>query len=231
MSGSIVQTQENVQRASQELSEDLMDNSGSSQDVVVNSQNTQVEENALDVDLKDLYSPKGKFTPEQKIQAVMSYLVTGTSRKASKICGINEATIRDWKTRSTWWMDAYAECKKKKQEELDAAFTQVIHNGVGYLIDRMENGDTKFDSKSGQTVNVPMSGKDIGWVLGVLFDKRQLLRGEATSRSEKVSETERLDKLQQQFQNMAKEVQGYNAKVIEDVEYSTETNIHSDEEN
>lgn len=179
----------------------------------------EVSEDSLDIELHDLYAANGKYTPEQKVEAVMAYLVTGTSRKASKICEVPEGTIRWWKKAAVWWMDVYDECKKKKQEELDASFTNVIHEGVEILADRMKNGDSKLVAKTGDVVNIPMSGRDVAISLAVMFDKRQLLRGEATSRSEKVSETDRLDKLQQQFEKMAQEVHGYNAKTIEGVEY------------
>lgn len=172
------------------------------------------EDEILDIDLKQLYAPNGKYTPEEKIEGVMAYLVTGTSKQASKLCGVPAATIRDWKTRSSWWLEVYSECKKKKQEELDAAFTSLLHEGVGILADRMANGDTRLDKK-GDKVQVPLSGRDVAWIMAVFFDKRQLLRGDVTSRSEKVADNDRLTNLQKQFEKMANEVHGYNAKTID----------------
>lgn len=168
----------------------------------------------IDVDLANLYAPNSKYTADQKVSAVMAFITTGSSRKASKVCGINETVIRDWKTRSSWWPEVYAECKKKKQEELDGAITDIIHRSVGHLLDRLEEGDTKID-RNGRPHQAPLSGRDVAWIMAVLFDKRQLIRGEATSRSEKVSEDDRLSKLQAQFEKMATEVHGYNAKTID----------------
>lgn len=172
-------------------------------------------EGSLDIELRDLYASNGKYTPEQKVQAVMAYMVTGTSRKASKICDIPEATIRWWKASSSWWQDVMSECRRKKQDELDAAFTNIIELGTEGVEDRLKNGNTVID-KHGDIHQIPMSGKDIAWILGVIFDKRQLLRGDPTSRVERITEQDRLDKLQRQFEDMYNKV---NAKEITNVEY------------
>lgn len=168
----------------------------------------------LDIELKDLYACNGTYTPEEKIGAVMAYMVTGTSRKASRICGVPEGTIRWWKARSLWWDSTMAECRRKKQDELDAMTTNVIHKAVEQIEDRVQNGNTRRN-KDGEEVNTPMTAQELSMVVGILFDKRQLIRGDPTSRTETVSESERLNELQNKFEQMAKEVQGYNAKVIE----------------
>ena len=173
---------------------------------------------SLDVELKDLYAANGAYTPEEKIQAVMAYMTTGTSRKASKLCGIPEGTIRWWKARSLWWDSTMAECRKKKQDELDAMTTDVIHSAIGQLQDRITDGDTKF-TKEGAQYQQPLSARDLAVSFAILFDKRQLLRGDVTARTEKISERERLQELQKKFTEMAKEVQGFNAKVINDAEF------------
>lgn len=181
---------------------------------------TEIDDNKLDIDLADLHNPKGHWTAEDKINAVMAYTVTGTSTRASKNLkaqtgtDIPSTTIRRWKTQSIWWPDVYAECKKKKQDELDASFTDFIHTAIEEVKDRVKNGNYVLN-KQGEQVRLPMGGKEAAWCLGVFFDKRQLLRGDPTSRVEKVSEADRLDSLEQSFKNMSNSVQGLNSQVIE----------------
>lgn len=177
------------------------------------------EDETLSLELSNLYSPQSKYTPEEKIEVVMCYFLTGTSRQAAKLAASNgikipETTIRDWKTRSMWWPEVYQECKKKKNEQLDISFSQFIDQGITQIMDRVSNGDTVI-TKDGDHVKKPISGKDLSWMVGIIFDKRQLLRGEATARTEKVSETDRLQKLEDTFKAFGAQYQGWDAKPID----------------
>jgi len=187
------------------------------------------EEERLDLELSDLYSPFSKYTVEEKMNIVLCYFLTGKSNYAATLAknsyGIKvpPATIRAWKTKSSWWLDVYNECKKKKNEELDSACSQVIHQNLEEIQDRVTKGDYKLakviDEETGKTINkvirMPMTGRDLVIVMGTIFDKRQLLRGEATARTEKVTETDRLKKLEDKFIEMAGMKKEWNAKTIE----------------
>ena len=175
----------------------------------------EVESQGLEIELKDLYAPTGKYSPEEKIAAVMAYMVTGTSRKASKMTGVPETTIRWWKASSSWWPDVMMECRRKKQDELDAAFSNVIEAAIGQIENRVLEGDTVV-TKDGDKVQVPMRGKELAVTLAVIFDKRQLLRGDPTQRVERTNEKERLDRLQNRFEEIARSV---NAKTINSDDY------------
>lgn len=173
---------------------------------------------SLDLELRDLYAHNGKYTPEEKIQAVMAYMVTGTSRKASKICGVPEGTIRWWKADSLWWDDTMKECRRKKQDELDAMTTDVIHKAIEQIGERITHGNKKT-TKDGELYTAPLTATELAMVAGIVFDKRQLIRGDPTSSVHTASDNEKLDKLREEFQNMAQQVQGYNAKVINHTDY------------
>lgn len=174
------------------------------------------EENQLQIDLSDLYHPNSYYTPEQKVNAVMTFVMTGTIKKSAKIIGMPQQTLNEWKNKAVWWDDTVRECRKKKQDELDSMYTVLIHDIVGQVADRVENGDTKVD-RNGVVTKIPMTGKDLAITMAVTFDKRQLLRGEATSRVEKVSEKERIERLADSFKEMSKKMKslGMDAKVID----------------
>ena len=40
------------------------------------------------------------------------------------------------------WNLAVAECRKRKQDELDGNLTQTIHIAMGEILDRIQNGDS-----------------------------------------------------------------------------------------
>lgn len=159
----------------------------------------------LSIDLVDLYSPQSPYSPEQKIAAAQAYLITGTSVKAQKYCGVKADIIRTWKSKSNWWPDVFNTVKKQKNDELEATFTQIMDKGLHAVADRIENGDVKLQ-KDGSLINVPMGGKELAIVVSIMYDKRALLRGDVTSRVEK-KEGNALQVLQSKFEDIAKQLE------------------------
>ena len=142
-----------------------------------------------------------KYGPREKLRAAMAYLITGNSVEASKVCGIPDKTIRDW-TREVWWADFIGECRKEKNEELDAAFTDILHMAVGEVKDRIANGDEVIDTKTGTKNRKKVSARDATLVAAVLVDKRAILRGEPTRISKTINEKDRLKTLAQDLEGV-----------------------------
>ncbi len=161
-------------------------------------------EDMLKIDLADLYSPKSPYSPEQKVSAAQAYLITGTSVQAQKYCGVKADIIRDWKSKSTWWGELFQQVKKQKNDELEATLTQIMDSSLGQLADRLDDGDYKVQ-KDGSILRVPMGGKEIAIVLSIMYDKRALLRGDVTSRTEK-KESNAMVLLQEKFEDIAKQL-------------------------
>lgn len=166
-------------------------------------------------DHPDLYK-SSKYTPADKIAAVTAYMVTGNTKKATKYCGVPSSTIDQWK-KTEWWATLTQQVKKEKNDELDAQLTAILHMALDETIDRLENGDTYHNTRTGESYKMPINSKVLVSITDRLFDKRQLLRGDVTSRSEKVSTDQKLAKLKQQFEQFsnAKDITG-ESEVIED---------------
>jgi hypothetical protein len=152
-------------------------------------------------DLSELYSSRAKYTAQQKLEAVTAYVMTGTISGASRLTGLSTQLMSEWKNRATWWPDAYAAVKVQKQEEMDGVMTSIIHLAAEEVVDRLLNGDEVI-TKDGDLMRKKMSGKDIGWIMAVTHDKRALLRGDPTSRTEKVDTAKMLDALTKRFEEM-----------------------------
>jgi hypothetical protein len=168
------------------------------------------QEIGLAEDLTYLYSPKSKYSAEQKLSVVAIYALTGNLEQCHKQTGINYATIKDWHTRSTWWEEAMLNVRKHMQDELDGKLTGVINRATDEIVDRLDNGDEVLD-KNGNTRRKKLSARDLTMVLAILFDKRALIRGDPTTRTEKVSSEETLNKMLSKFEDLAKKM---NANVI-----------------
>jgi hypothetical protein len=154
---------------------------------------------------------KGKqswYPEEKKMEAACAFAVCGNSRRVAEVTGIAEATIRAWK-QTEWWYDLTQRIIKEEDEELDTKLTKLVNKAVETVNDRLENGDFIYDAKRGKMVRKPMTGKDTAIVTAITLDKRQLLRGQPTSRVEKVGSDERLLRLAEQFKQFNK------AKTIE----------------
>ena len=130
-------------------------------------------------DLKALN--RGKYHPEQKVGIVTSWVTGASLKEAARHFDVPFATVRDWKYQSAWWMDTVDKVRKDHNEDLDTYMTGVMDKATKAVVDRIEYGDYKYDTKTGDTVRVPMAGRDLAVVTAIYTEKRALLRGEATS--------------------------------------------------
>jgi DNA-binding transcriptional regulator YdaS (Cro superfamily) len=133
-----------------------------------------------------------KYSLEQRITTVAYYSVLGSLSKAAKLAGVHPRTVVYWKQKSPWWRATLANIRKYRQDELDTKLTNIIHKSVEQLEDRIINGNTVV-TKRGDKIQVPLQAKELAAAgLSVPYEKRALLRGEATSRNERSQTTEQL---------------------------------------
>jgi len=71
--------------------------------------------------------------------------------------------------------------KRTLQLKLENSLTDGIHLAVDTIKERLENGDFKVNGRTGDIFRVPVNSRDIAATLAILYDKRALIRGEATS--------------------------------------------------
>jgi transposase-like protein len=176
---------------------------------------------------------KGKrthFTDKEKLRAVSTYAVAGNSRRVAEITGIPEGTIRSWKS-TDWWHEAMQKIVVEQDDELGTKLTNLVNKAVDEVNDRLENGNYVYNPKLDKLIRKPVDAKELAIVTAISIDKRQLLRGLPTSRTENVSQTDRLTKLQEQFKQFvtAKEVKQVDGELIVNVEVFDEDEIEEAE--
>lgn len=160
--------------------------------------------------LKAMGLDKGIYPEEKRIEAVTLYAATGHFGQTSELCGVPEHTIRAWR-KMEWFHDLLREIRGENNEKLDSKFTEIVERSLDQIVDRVENGDFAL-TRDGELVRKPMSGKDLSLVAAINVDKRQLLRGEPTSRSATADgelsvagkAVERLERLATTFEGLAK---------------------------
>ncbi len=150
------------------------------------------------------------YPPDLKIAACAAWVVTGSPSRASRMTGVPSKIISNWKSQAEWWPSVEAGVKANLQSELEGKYTNLAHAMADEMLDRVENGDLKWDSHSKKYVEVPVSAKDLASMSAIVFDKRALMRGDPTSRSEKVSTDKMLEHLKEEFRRFssAKTIEG-----------------------
>lgn len=168
----------------------------------------QTRKDARDISRSVSFDHEGLYTghtsKQTKIKAAVSYLLCGSATKAAKAAGISKPTILDWKNNSEWWPYLLAHLKEKHDEDLEARTTQILTQALDQVEDRIVNGDTIMNYKTGEMEYKPISGKEMTIIFGTLYDKRQLMRREPTAISDNKSEDERLKHLMQEFIRFSK---------------------------
>jgi hypothetical protein len=148
---------------------------------------------------------KKAYSYEDKRAIADHYVMWGNQYKLSKDLGIPEQTVSMMINESLWFPRIYEEAKLAKQEELDARFTKAIHETLDALDDRIMYGDYKLHARTKELVRVPVAAKDLSSVANTVFDKRQLLRGDATTiASRKLEDTKALE---EKFLKIAQDLQ------------------------
>lgn len=104
--------------------------------------------------------------------------------------------------------------KRALQLKLEDSLTDTIHIAVDTIKDRFENGDYKFNPRTGEATRVPISVKDAAATLAIIYDKRALIRGEATSIKTESKAT--LHSLKQSFEQFAIQLKEKEVRTVDE---------------
>lgn len=107
-----------------------------------------------------------RYTYQERYQAAVYYLVYGNSKKVSQLTGISISTLCTW-FQSTWWQQLTDKLKIEKRAQFQAGFTRLIDKSIDEIEKQLDNQEVK--------------ALDAAKIMGIAFDKRQLLNHEPTS--------------------------------------------------
>ncbi len=149
----------------------------------------------------DLWQPEDK-----RIEVATLWAATRDLGAVSEMSGVSVYVIKKWKE-EPWFHNVVSRVIKDKNDVLDKKLTDVIDSCATLIQERLTKGDTKVNYKTGEVYTAPLDARGLALVMGILFDKRQLIRGEATSRTENVSFDKRLENLKETFERFSKAAQ------------------------
>lgn len=168
---------------------------------------------------KNLSKKPGWWPIEAKVSAACLYAVTGSLKEASTHTGIPVPQLRSMMS-EVWWDDMIKQVRKEENDQITAKMTKIVETSLESIEDRMRDGDYVIHPKTGDIIRVPVKMKEISAHIGVMVDKRNLLRGEATSITERTSTDDLLKTLGDRFEKFAKKVGVTEPKTIEDVPFT-----------
>lgn len=145
----------------------------------------------------------GNWWPEEKkLEAATIYAVTKSWEAVRDLVGMPIHAAKKF-SEEPWWDSVVSKVKKEKNELLDAKITEVLETSLTVVKDRLDNGEYVFDRKTKELDRVPVRMRDAAYTAETLFDKRQLLRGEATTNTGALSSDQKLLALKEQFERLA----------------------------
>ena len=163
--------------------------------------------------------PKTKTRPnwypvEKKVHAACLYAVTGNVQETSKLTDIPVSQLKSMMGEQ-WWEDTVRQVRKEENDQITAKLTSFVEKSLDAVVERLETGDTVINMKTGETYKVPVRLRDIANVISTFLEKRNLLRGEATSRTERLNQEDILRELGSKFESFAKKLGYKQEQVIE----------------
>jgi len=180
--------------------------------------------------------PKTKAKPtwypiEKKVHAACLYAVTGNIKQVSQLCDIPANQLKVMMAEQ-WWEDTVQQVRREENDQITAKMTSFVEKSLDAVVERLETGDTVINLKTGETYKVPVKLRDIAMVITAFLEKRNLLRGEATTRSEKLGQEDILKELGSKFESFAKKLGYKQPEVIETtfVEVVNETSTVREEQ-
>lgn len=144
---------------------------------------------------------QGIFPEEKYVEAATLYAATGNVEKVFALTNIPVKILKSW-VRQAKFREILEQIREENDEKIDAKFTELVEGALDGLQDRITNGDYIYDTKRGVLLRKPVSAKDLAVTTAINIDKRQLLRGKPTSRTETLGSGKRLEQLAEQFIKM-----------------------------
>lgn len=138
------------------------------------------------------------WAQEKKIETLKYFLSCGSWTETSKVCRVPYDTLRQWRNKD-WWKDGIKEYREGSETVLDAKLTKAIDVAIEHVLDRLENGNTVYDPRTGKERVVPAPLREVNTAFNTLLDKRQLIRKQPTKIVEQSTTATQLENLAKQF--------------------------------
>ena len=138
----------------------------------------------------DIPANGSKYDAQTKYRAAACYALYGNSKRVSDLMNIPRRTVLDW-MQTEWWAKLNAKLREEKGQEFNAGFSRLIEKGIKVIENQLDSNEVK--------------AIDAAKIMGIAFDKRQILNNMPTSIQGKAHD---INQLQGEFERYlaAKEI-------------------------
>jgi len=140
------------------------------------------------------------YTDEIKREAIGAFVILGNMVKVGELIGVPKRTVQQWSS-TEWWSKELSRIRVQLSNSIEKARKSVDA--------RLDVGDA-YLRKDGEIGYKPVSCRDSATVLGILYDKRALMRNMPT----KIVANQDLSKLQQTFEDMVSKRAEFNETIV-----------------
>lgn len=156
----------------------------------------------------DLVHNGSKYTDVKRREAIGAFLILGNMVKVAALLDMPARTLRNW-SETEWWSSELTRVRLEKSQELDIQLSNSIEKARESVDARLDVGDA-YIKKDGEIGYKPVSCRDSATVLGILYDKRALMRNMPT----KIVNNQNLNELQKTFEDLVTKRVEFNDSIV-----------------
>lgn len=135
------------------------------------------------------------WSDEKRLEAVATYIALGSMAETSRVVGIPVQTLWSWQQRKTWWADMEKMLRAERNNVTATKLGSIVENTLTAITDRVANGDTIYDMRSGEFHRIPVSAAALNKIASTLLDRRILLeKMQVVKQEDEVDSTQKLEK-------------------------------------
>lgn len=147
----------------------------------------------------------GTWSHAVKQKAIKMYMKNGNLSLTARTLGIPFNTMQHWRYRTSWWPELQKRFQEEQDRKVASKMEELVAKAIDQVEDRIMNGDSILDSKTGDVITVPLKAKDLVNTVKVLSDRTDVLIGRATKDSAaKEAISDKLAKLAKEFASFNK---------------------------
>ena len=117
------------------------------------------------------------LTPEAQKRLCHAFFQTGNLSAIARDEGVRYATLLDL-ARQSWWREEIANLEREAAAQLKVRLSSILDVTLEKLQYRIEEGDMKW--YDGELRQVPICGRDLAAIAGVVFDKKMAVEQSQT---------------------------------------------------
>ncbi|CAB4217210.1 hypothetical protein UFOVP1590_33 [uncultured Caudovirales phage] len=151
---------------------------------------------------------QGKWSQNQKLEAVMTYLMLGNMKEAAIVTGIPYDTFKCWKY-TDWFKELLVTVRESDIQQMDSNLQRIVGKALKVTEDRIDLGEYQFDPKTSKVIRVPIKANVALKISTELMNRQDKLRAAPEKKELEKTIDARLARLSEEFARFA------SSKVIE----------------